>query len=50
MARLLGASLLTVEGNQHGVALFGQSACVDDVVADYLIHLRTPPDGARCTL
>lgn len=50
MARLLGGSLLTVEGAQHGVALFGQSECVDGIVADYLIDLQTPPDGARCTL
>ena len=50
MARLLGSSLLTVEGNQHGVALLGQSECVDDIVSDYLINLRTPPADARCTL
>jgi TAP-like protein len=50
MARLLGGSLLTVEGAQHGVALFGQSECVDGIAADYLIDLQTPADGARCTL
>jgi pimeloyl-ACP methyl ester carboxylesterase len=50
MARLLGGSLLTVEGAQHGVALFGQSACVDGIVTDYLIELQTPPADARCTL
>ncbi len=50
MARLLGGSLLTVEGAQHGVALFGQSECVDGIVSDYLIDLQTPPDDARCTL
>ncbi len=50
MARLLGASLLTVDGAQHGVALFGQNECVDRTVADYLIDLETPPADARCTL
>ena len=50
MARLLGGSLLTVEGSQHGVALFGQSECVDEAVSDYLIDLQIPPDNARCTL
>jgi pimeloyl-ACP methyl ester carboxylesterase len=50
MARLLGGSLLTVEGAQHGVALFGQSKCVDGIVTDYLIDLQIPPDDARCTL
>ncbi|MFI8528044.1 alpha/beta hydrolase [Promicromonospora sukumoe] len=50
MASRLGGSLLTVEGAQHGVALYGGSACVDDVVTDYLVDLRTPPEDARCTL
>ncbi|MFI0466284.1 alpha/beta hydrolase [Saccharopolyspora sp. 5N102] len=49
LARVLGGSLLTVEGAQHGIALLGQSECVDGLVADYLIDLQTPPDGARCT-
>ncbi|GAA1330648.1 alpha/beta hydrolase [Pseudonocardia xinjiangensis] len=50
LARLLGGSLLTVEGAQHGVALFGQSTCVDQAVTEYLIDLRTPPADVRCTL
>ena len=50
LARLLGGSLLTVEGAQHGVALFGQSTCVDQTVTEYLIDLRTPPADVRCTL
>ncbi|GAA1208675.1 alpha/beta hydrolase [Pseudonocardia alaniniphila] len=41
---------LTAEGAQHSVALFGQSECIDRIVADYLTDLQTPPDGARCTL
>jgi hypothetical protein len=47
MARLVGGSPLTVEGAQQGIALFGQSECIDGIVADYLIDLQTPPDGAR---
>lgn len=50
LARTLGASLLTVEGEQHGVALTGGNACVNDVVADYLINLKSPAADQRCTL
>lgn len=50
LAKTLGASLLTVEGEQHGVALTGGNACVNDIVADYLIDLKIPADGARCVL
>jgi pimeloyl-ACP methyl ester carboxylesterase len=50
LARYLGGSLLTVDGDQHGSALIGKSECVDRTVADYLIDLRTPPADARCTL
>ncbi|USX25106.1 alpha/beta hydrolase [Oxalobacteraceae bacterium OTU3CINTB1] len=50
LARSLGASLLTVEGEQHGVALIGGNACVDGIVADYLIHLKSPDPDRRCTL
>ncbi|MDO9356285.1 MAG: alpha/beta hydrolase, partial [Solirubrobacteraceae bacterium] len=50
LARTLGASLLTVEGEQHGVALIAGNACVNDVVAEYLINLKTPADGTLCTL
>ncbi|MEU6698606.1 alpha/beta hydrolase [Pseudonocardia sp. NPDC046786] len=50
MARLLGGNLLTVDGVQHGISLLGQSGCVDRIVGDYLIDLRTPPDDARCSL
>jgi hypothetical protein len=48
LTRYLGASLLTVDGDQHRSALIGKSECVDRTVADYLIDLRTPPAGARC--
>lgn len=50
MADLLGGSLLTVEGIQHGISFTGASRCVDEIVTDYLVNLRTPPDGASCTL
>jgi pimeloyl-ACP methyl ester carboxylesterase len=50
LAKTLGASLLTVEGEQHGVALIGSNACVNNIAADYLIDLKTPADGATCTL
>ena len=49
LARALGGSLLTVEGAQHGIALLGQSECVDGIATNYLIDLQTPPDDARRT-
>lgn len=50
LARTLGASRLTVEGEQHGVALIGGNACVDGIVADYLIDLASPAPDSLCTL
>ncbi|MFD6400129.1 alpha/beta hydrolase [Nocardia sp. NPDC060249] len=50
MAQALGASLLTVDGKQHGAYLLGGSECVDDVVDAYLLDLETPPAGTRCSL
>ncbi|GAA3852376.1 alpha/beta hydrolase [Streptomyces sedi] len=50
LAEALGSSLLTVEGKQHGAYLLGGSRCVDEIVEAYLIDVRTPPDGARCSL
>ncbi|MBE9001576.1 alpha/beta hydrolase [Nostoc sp. LEGE 12447] len=50
LAKTLGASLLTVEGEQHGVALTAGNACVNDILADYLIGLKIPADGVRCVL
>jgi pimeloyl-ACP methyl ester carboxylesterase len=49
LARTLGGSLLTVEGNQHGAAL-APNSCINDALSDYLIRLKTPGAGARCTL
>lgn len=50
LAKTLGGSLLTVEGEQHGVALIGNNACVNDIVAIYLINLKLPTHDQRCTL
>ncbi|MFQ4138057.1 alpha/beta hydrolase [Nodosilinea sp. PGN35] len=50
LAETLGGTLLTVEGERHGVALIGDNACVNDIVADYLIDLELPDEGATCTL
>jgi pimeloyl-ACP methyl ester carboxylesterase len=50
LARTLKGSLLTVDAAQHGVALNGISECVDVIVSDYLINLKTPPADARCTV
>ncbi|WP_067544240.1 alpha/beta hydrolase [Nocardia crassostreae] len=48
LARDLGATLITFEGNQHGV--FGSGVtCVDTPVIDYLINLTPPAEGLRCT-
>lgn len=47
LAEQLNAKLLTVEGTQHTAAFYGD-ACVDDIVADYLIDLKLPPPDARC--
>ena len=49
LAKALNGSLLSVEGNQHTAALQG-NACIDDIVNAYLIDLRTPAEGARCSL
>ncbi|WP_224386890.1 alpha/beta hydrolase [Pseudonocardia sp. ICBG1293] len=50
MARTLDASLLTVDGKQHGAYILGGSTCVDDAVDAYLLDLETPPADARCSL
>ncbi|MEU6717926.1 alpha/beta hydrolase [Nonomuraea sp. NPDC046802] len=49
LAKTLGGSLLTVEGEQHGALLAG-NACVNEAVAAYLIDLKSPAEGARCKL
>ncbi|WP_345578268.1 alpha/beta hydrolase [Nonomuraea rosea] len=49
LAKALGGSLLTVEGEQHG-ALLTNNTCINNTVATYLIDLRTPAEGTRCEL
>ncbi|OZE22861.1 hypothetical protein CH256_21385, partial [Rhodococcus sp. 05-2254-6] len=34
---------------QHGT-IISANACVDGAVADYLIDLELPDEGARCTI
>lgn len=50
LAEALGSNVLTVKGEQHGVALVGGNACVDGFVADYLLDPDNPPEGAECGL
>ncbi|WP_211352335.1 alpha/beta fold hydrolase [Nocardioides albertanoniae] len=50
LADTLGGALLTVEGEQHTVAMAGQSPCVNDVVSDYVVDLEVPDKGATCSL
>ena len=47
LAETLGSSLLTVEADQHGV-IVEPDPCVEEAVADYLVDLRLPAEGARC--
>jgi len=50
MAEALDGALLTVDGSQHGAYLLGRSDCVNDAVEAYLLDLRMPTEGARCSL
>ncbi|MFG1970880.1 alpha/beta fold hydrolase [Nonomuraea fuscirosea] len=50
LANTLNGALLTVKGEQHTVAMRGANACVNDVVSDYIVDLKTPGEGATCTL
>lgn len=49
LANALHGRLLTVEGTQHTAAGEGYS-CVDQTVANYLLDLELPADGAQCTI
>ncbi len=49
LAAALGATLLTVEGDQH-TAVLGGSPCVDDAVWSYLVDLTVPAGGTACRL
>lgn len=48
LAAALKGGLLTYEGTQHTVFLQGNS-CVDNAGAEYLINLKLPEPGTRCT-
>ncbi|CAM3998132.1 alpha/beta hydrolase [Kibdelosporangium persicum] len=48
LAKALGASLLTVETNSH-TAFLGDNDCVDDAGAAYLIELKLPGEGMKCS-
>jgi pimeloyl-ACP methyl ester carboxylesterase len=48
LAKALGGSLVTYEATQHTAFLQGHS-CVDDAGIDYLVDLKPPPSGLRCT-
>lgn len=50
LAETLGSALLTVEGEQHTVAMGGTSDCVNEVVTAYLIDPETAVEDATCTL
>ncbi|MGX6511697.1 alpha/beta fold hydrolase [Rhodococcus sp. SJ-2] len=50
LADTLGGSLLTVDGKQHTIAFDGTNDCVDAIVADYLVDLKSPPEDSRCSL
>lgn len=50
LAESIGGTVLTVEGEQHTVALEGINPCVNEIVADYLINLELPDGGTTCTL
>lgn len=47
LAKQLGGTLLTFDGTQHTVAFQGD-ACVDNIVATYLIDVKVPPPDTRC--
>jgi pimeloyl-ACP methyl ester carboxylesterase len=48
LAKALKGGLLTYEATQHTVFLQGNS-CVDDAGATYLIDLKLPKEGVRCS-
>ncbi|RSM68640.1 alpha/beta hydrolase [Kibdelosporangium aridum] len=48
LAKALGANLLTVEANSH-TAFLGDSKCVNDAGAAYLVELKLPAEGMKCS-
>lgn len=49
LAEMLGARLLTVDGEQHGAAI-AANACINEIVEHYLVDLNTPDGELRCAL
>lgn len=50
LAEALGGSLLSVDGDGHTVVSAGTNACVNAIVAAYLIDLDLPEKEMRCAL
>jgi pimeloyl-ACP methyl ester carboxylesterase len=50
LAESLGGTMLTVEGEQHTIAMSGASPCVTDIFSKYLTELDVPDPEQRCTL
>lgn len=48
LAGQLGAALISHEGDSHTVVFNGGATCVDDAVINYLVDLKSPPEGLRC--
>ncbi|HEU5469514.1 MAG TPA: alpha/beta hydrolase [Actinophytocola sp.] len=48
LAKVLGGGLLTFEGTQH-TAFLQSNRCVDDAGTRYLVDLRLPETGTRCS-
>ncbi|TCO58733.1 alpha/beta hydrolase family protein [Actinocrispum wychmicini] len=48
LAKALGGSLVTYEATQHTAFLQGHK-CVDDAGIDYLVRLKQPAPGLRCS-
>jgi hypothetical protein len=46
LAETVGASLLTVEGQQHGVVFIAKNPCIEAIAADYL---KLSADGSTRT-
>ncbi|NKY32880.1 alpha/beta hydrolase [Nocardia speluncae] len=49
LSEMLGARLLTVDGEQHG-ATTAANACINEIVEHYLVDLTIPDNQLRCVL
>jgi pimeloyl-ACP methyl ester carboxylesterase len=49
LAKYLGARLLTVEGTRHTAYMLSGITCADQIGNDYLIDLKLPDEGAKCS-